>query len=254
MKKALVLCVCFAVLGLNGIVGADNVGLGFEWSQDWVTPLQTGFTGSIGTNGAIDWMVGDNLSFGIFTQTVQIRGSHNYTAATGPLDSAGNATNIKYELVENGSMMSSGIRFLYLLPISLPVVESLGLGFDFGAATFNTNNTYTQTGSTNTITGGSPVDFGQAGATPLMGVTPLLGLQAKLVLLSAKSKGIWTDINLGLGMHFTSFNDVYALGKSETSTPAPTPLPGTASPVYPSIDPIKGFNSFDLALGVTIGF
>ena len=254
MKKALVLCVCFAVLGLNGIVGADNVGLGFEWSQDWVTPLQTGFTGSIGTNGAIEWMVGDNLSFGIFTQTVQIRGSRSYSALTGPVDPvSGLNTSIKYELVENGSMMSSGIRFLYLLPMALPLVDSLGLGFDFGAVTFNTANTYTQTDSTSFTGAGSSNDFGQTTATPLMGVTPLLGLQAKVVLLSAKSKGIWTDINLGVGMHFTSFNDVHALGKSETSTPAPNAVT-PALTTYPSIDPVKGFNTFDLALGVTIGF
>ncbi len=224
MKKALVLAVCIFALAGSQMVSADNAGLGFMWNVGPTIPLTSNFTMQ-GFSNRFDlgWQIGDTMTIGVFNEAGSLRAQMSYT------------NTINYQETYNGTINMTGLD----INSTIPGLDMLSAGIEMGVARAqDTSDVFTRNGAA----GAFATDFGTPAS--LTGSYPVIGLRGKWAMLSAKSKGLWSEVDLAAAVRFIPVPDCNVLGYQETNAA------GGAS----SISAVNNLNSVDVSLGVTIGF
>jgi len=208
---------------------ADRAGVGLEWGMG-PNILTGNFTMQFDNTFALAWKVSDAFTVAVFNESALWRGENSYSS-----DAAMTAgTSRKFTLVNEGDLSVSGIRIQH----SLPGLDFLSAGIEFGRMNFNTTAT-TIKRDDGAATAGT--EFGTVVGMP--GSANLLGLSAKMSLFKAETKTVTTEINLSGAFRIVRFNDTSVFGTQKVLLTAPK-----------AIDAATGYSNVTALLGVGLWF
>lgn len=246
MRKAtttlLAAAMIFAMAGGRVAQAADRAGIGLEWAYNPTINL-SGFDIDLsGQEFALAWKVSDSFSVAVY------RGSGNYSISheyTDDLTYLASGQTVKVKEVLEGSVGTSGIRFL----TTLPMLTFLSLGLEAGAVTLGGvtgGGSFTRSDGS----GAADTDFGPAGVAGSYGGATYgtIGVVGKITLLKGEVKTVGTELSVGGSLKFVPIADnPNFTGVQEVTVNKPA---GQKK----AIDPIESFNTLTLAATVALTF
>jgi hypothetical protein len=228
MRKAkmFMLLAALASTLAGGRVAQAAAGVGLEWGMGPTIPMSN-FGMKMNEGFTLAWKVTDAFSVGVFRESGNYRGEHEYTVV---------ATALKHSVILEGTSEVSGIRLMTVMP----VISILEMGIELGTLSLGAG-TY----STSRSDGGAAAysDFGLAAPAFAGGQAPMAGVSLKATLLKGETKTVTTAIAILAGYRFVDFNDAYLLGTQETLNVA-----------VKKIDAVSGYDNVNVGLVIGLWF